>query len=34
MEQIGKLNISDAQKEAIAKSMGWADSTIRKYKTW
>lgn len=32
--QIGELPISDDQKTAIAKALGWGDSTIRTYKTW
>lgn len=32
--QIGELPISDDQKTAIAKALGWGDSTIRRYKTW
>ena len=34
MAYINDLDLTSAQKEALAKSTGWKDSTIRKYKTW
>lgn len=34
MPYINKLPLTAKQKTAIAKSFGWADSTIRKYRLW
>ena len=34
MKIIDSLPITDEQKTALAKSQGWADSTIRSYKLW
>jgi hypothetical protein len=35
MAMIGSQpGLTDAQKTAIAKSIGWSDRNIRKYKTW
>ena len=34
MAYIDSLNLTDAQKDALAKSAGWADKTIKKYKLW
>ena len=34
MAYIDSLNLTDAQKDALAKSAGWADKTIQKYKLW
>lgn len=34
MAEINKLPISTAKKEALAKSMGWKDSNIKKYAPW
>lgn len=34
MAYIDSLDLTDAQKNALAKSKGWKDSTIKKYKTW
>ena len=34
MAYIDSLNLTNAQKDALAKSAGWEDSTIKKYKTW
>ena len=34
MAEIGAQNITAAQKDAIARSLGWAEKNIRKYKTW
>ena len=34
MAEIHAQNITAAQKTAIARSLGWAESTIRKYKLW
>lgn len=34
MEQINNLDITNEQKDALARSMGWKESTIKKYKLW
>lgn len=34
MAYINSLNLTPAQKDALAKSAGWKDSTIKKYKLW
>ena len=34
MAYINSLNLTDRQKDALAKSTGWADKTIKKYKLW
>ena len=34
MAYINSLNLTKAQKDALAKSAGWEDSTIKKYKLW
>ena len=34
MAYINSLNLTDQQKDALAKSAGWADKTIEKYKLW
>ena len=34
MAYINSLNLTDRQKDALAKSAGWADKTIKKYKLW
>ena len=34
MAEIDKLPLSDSQKDALAKAMGWSDRNIRKYKPW
>ena len=34
MAYINSLNLTDQQKDALAKSAGWADKTIKKYKLW
>jgi len=34
MAEIDKLSLSDDQKTAIARSMGWPEKNIRKYKPW
>lgn len=34
MAYINSLNLTDSQKDALAKSAGWADKTIQKYKLW
>ena len=34
MAYIDSLNLTDAQKDALAKSAGWSEKTIQKYKLW
>ena len=34
MAEINKLPLSASQKDALAKSLGWSDKNIRKYKPW
>ena len=34
MAYINNLNLTSAQKDALAKSKGWSDKTISKYKLW
>ena len=34
MAYINDLNLTSEQKDALAKSAGWKDSTIKKYKPW
>ncbi|MGM9550386.1 MAG: hypothetical protein ACI3V5_11175 [Faecousia sp.] len=34
MSEIDSLNISNAQKTALARSLGWKESNIEKYKLW
>jgi hypothetical protein len=34
MAEIDKLPLSASQKDALAKSLGWSDKNIRKYKLW
>ena len=34
MAEINKQPLSNAQKDALARSMGWKESNIKKYKPW
>ncbi|MBO5283681.1 MAG: hypothetical protein J6B43_11270, partial [Lachnospiraceae bacterium] len=34
MAEINRLPLSNAQKDALAQSLGWSEKNIRKYKPW